>query len=552
MRGRLSPLWLSVVAFIMVAASSVGNCTNSTEALDKILAKYESDSAPGVEIVVVQNGKELYRRAAGLANVEYAIPITKDSVFHIASVSKHFTAFAACLLEQEGKLSLEDDVRKYLPELPSYSTKITLRNLATHTSGLRDFYDLSSLVGFTEADVSYQNQVLKLLFQQRHLTFQPGTKFEYGNSSFTLLGEVVSRVAKMPLSQFLKERVFEPLGMSKTQLVDDPEIIISNRAYSYYAPGGVLYKRLLGPVNVGSTGINSTADDLVRWSQNFENPKVGNSKIIQRMSERARLKDGTTLPYALGQEFKTYRGLTIAFHGGGDAGYRSYLIRVPDRNLTIVILSNSREFYPHDLAYAALDAFACGGPEIQKPGVAQFQTDLTPFEGDYELFPGTIVHLKSKQGKLYLQNFGDSQQIELPRLSKNEFAYPILPYSRFVFDHDRGFKWQLFDMTYPATRLSLRRFKPTLTSLKELVGTYYSTELRDEYTIQLVKGQLVASHRRNEDITLTPFQRDWLIGSADFFGKVIVLRDKKRRVSGLSVSAQRARNIRFDRVSARQ
>lgn len=332
--------------FILIgSASAIRVPQKTTDSLDKLVAKYDSQSGPGVEILVVQDGKELYRRSAGMASVEYGIPITKDSVFHIASVSKQFTAFAACLLEQEGKLKLDDDVRKYLPELPDYGTKITLRNLATHTSGLRDFYDLSAMVGFTEADVSSNGQILKLLFQQNHLNFTPGSKFEYGNSSYTMLGEVVSRVAKMPLPQFLAKRVFAPLGMNHTLVVDDPEIIVPNRAYSYYAPGGVLYKRLLGPVNVGSTGINSTADDLVRWSQNFENSTVGNSKIFARMSEHMKLRDGKVLSYALGQEFKNYRGVDIIFHGGGDAGYRSYLIRVPKKKLTVVVLSNSREFF---------------------------------------------------------------------------------------------------------------------------------------------------------------------------------------------------------------
>ena len=189
-----------VTGFLLTAvAASFGKTQAPTEKLDQIVAKYDTKTAPGIEILVVQDGKELYRRTAGLANVEYGVPITKDSVFHLASVSKQFTAFAACLLEQEGKLNMDDDVRKYLPELPDYGTKITLRNLATHTSGLRDFYDLNNLVGFTEADVSNNNQVLKLLFQQKQLNFKPGTKFQYGNSSFTLLGEVVSRVAKKPL-----------------------------------------------------------------------------------------------------------------------------------------------------------------------------------------------------------------------------------------------------------------------------------------------------------------------------------------------------------------
>ncbi len=427
-----------------------------TEKLDQIVAKYDTKTAPGVEILVVQDGKELYRRTAGMANVEFGVPITRDSIFHLASVSKQFTAFAACLLEQEGKLNMDDDVRKYLPELPNYGTKITLRNLATHTSGLRDYYALSSLVGLTEADVWYNSQVHKLLFQQKHLNFKPGTKFEYGNSSFTLLGEVVSRVAKKPLTEFLNERVFTPLGMTKTQLIDDPELIVPNRVSSYYTFSGVLFKSILGPVSVGSTGINSTADDLVRWSQNFENPKVGTLKLFQRMSQGV----AASGDYALGQEFKNYRGVKIAFHGGGDAGYRSYLIRVPDKKLTVVILSNSKEFFPHDLAYGALDTFLFNGPEPEKPKASFNPKLLANFVGDYEIFPGMIAHLTTENGKLYYQGYGEKDKMELPRVGDYDFNFPIFTYSRFTFKKSGNFKWQLFDMKYTGTRIKLKHFNP--------------------------------------------------------------------------------------------
>ncbi|MEI7577285.1 MAG: serine hydrolase domain-containing protein [Armatimonadota bacterium] len=536
---------------VLASATTLAGSQAPTDKLDQIVAKYDSKTGPGVEIFVVQDGKELYRRTAGMANVEYGIPITKESIFHIASVSKQFTAFAACLLEQGGKLNMDDDVRKYLPELPNYGTKITLRNLATHTSGLRDFYALNAMVGFTEADVSYNSQILKLLVQQKKLNFKPGTKFEYGNSSFTLLGEVVSRVAKKPLREFLNERVFTPLGMNNTQLVDDPELIIPNRAYSYYTQGGVLYKRLLGPVNVGSTGINSTADDLVRWSQNFENPKVGNQRIFQRMSERMKLTDGTQLGYALGQEFKNYRGVNVVFHGGGDAGYRSYLIRVPEKKLTVVVLGNSREFFPLDLAYSALDTFLFNGPAPEKPKPTFDPKLLAKFVGDYEIFPGNIVHLTTEKGKLYLQPYGDPNKMELPQVGEDEFDYPVFTHSRFTFGKSGNFKWQLFDIPYGGTRINLKPFKPAQANLKELVGTYYSPELRDEYTLSIVKGQLIAAHRRNEDITLMPIQRDWYHGSSYFFGKVIPTRDRKGRISGLRVSTQGASNILFKRVSPR-
>lgn len=551
-RPVFRPSHLLAACWLLISqACAAQSAVNPSDALDKQVAKFDGQVGPGVEVLVVQDGKELYRRCAGMANVEYRIPVSKDSIFHIASVSKQFTTFAVCLLEESGKLNWDDDVRKYLPELPDYGTKITLRNLATHTSGLRDFYDLSAMVGFAEADVSSHQQILRLLFQQKSLNFKPGTKFEYGNSSFTLLGEVVSRVAKKPLGEFLDESIFTPLGMTQSLVVDDPELIIPNRAYSYYSLGGVLYKRLLGPMNVGSTGINSTADDLVRWAQNFESPKVGTDKTMKRMAEQVVLSDGTRLGYALGQEFKTYRGLKIAFHGGGDAGYRSYLIRVPEKKLSIVVLGNSREFAPHDLAYGALDAFVFGGPAENKPPT-HFKPDLLgKFTGTYEILPGFVVHLTTDNGKLFLRNHGEINKMELPQTGDYEFNYPVYAYSKFIFNNSKNFRWQLFDMTYTGTRIGLKPFDPTKVNLKELVGTYYSPELKDEYTLSVINGRLVASHRRNEDIVLTPIQRDWFQGSTSFFAKVVPVRNSAGRVTGINVSAQRALNVHFKAVKTR-
>ncbi|MEQ1821436.1 MAG: serine hydrolase [Fimbriimonadaceae bacterium] len=295
----------------------------------------------------------------------------------------------------------------------------------------------------------------------------------------------------------------------------------------------------------------STADDLVRWSQNFENMTVGNNKILARMSERTKLVGGAVLSYALGQEFRNYRGLDIVFHGGGDAGYRSYLIRVPEKRFTVVVLSNSREFFPHDLAYGALDTFLCGGPTKKTQPLNLDPKVLARCVGDYEIFPGSIVRLSSQSGKLFLQSYGDSTKMELPRVANQEFNYPVYGYSKLIFDKSPNFKWRLFDMTYTGTRLHLKPFKPAQANLKELLGTYYSTELRDEYVLSIRKGQLVASHRRNEDIILTPIQRDWFHGSSDFFGKVIPIRNSAGRITGINVSAQRVRKLYFKRVAAR-
>ncbi len=229
---------------IAAAAASLAAQGDPGRRVDEIFRQWDKPATPGASVAIVQGGKLLYQKGYGIAHLEYDIPIAPDTIFHVASVSKQFTAMSIVLLEQDGKLSIDDDVHKYLPELPDYGHTIAIRNLLQHTSGIRDQWQTLGLAGWQLDDVITQKQILRMLFRQRELNFTPGSRYLYSNSGFTLLAEIVARVSGKPFPQFAEERIFHPLGMTRTHVHDDHQRIVHDRAYSYeMSPAAVVIVR---------------------------------------------------------------------------------------------------------------------------------------------------------------------------------------------------------------------------------------------------------------------------------------------------------------------
>jgi CubicO group peptidase (beta-lactamase class C family) len=337
-------LALTLLLFLASAPNSLFGQTECAGPVDAIFQPWSKPGTPGAAVAVMQHGKLVYEKGYGLANLEYDIPVTPQTVFHVASVSKQFTAMALVLLEQDGKLSLEDDVHKYLPELPDYGHPITLRQLLQHCSGIRDQWQTLALAGWRLDDVITQKQILRLLFQQKELNFVPGTSHLYSNGGYTLAAEVVTRVSGTPFPAFCLERIFRPLGMTHTHFHDDHRRIVHDRAYSYESTLASYQASPLNYANAGATSLFTTASDLVRWLDNFREPKVGGRTAINRMQEQAVLADGKKIDYALGLSMGRFRGLKTLSHGGGDAGYRSFVLWFPDQELGIAVVSGLASF----------------------------------------------------------------------------------------------------------------------------------------------------------------------------------------------------------------
>lgn len=322
--------------------------------VDSLLAEY--DGGPGVAIAVIRNGTVELRKGYGLANLEYRTPITPATVFNIASVSKQFTAFAIHLLVRDGRLSLDDDVTTYIPELPDYGHPIRIRHLLAHTSGLRDQAALLALAGWHAEDVVTTEQVIRLVSRQSALDFRPGTAFGYSNTGYTLLAETIARITGLRFAEYARRRIFEPLGMRSTVVLDDFHTVLDgHRAYSYERVGGTFVKRESHASTSGASGLMTSVDDLAKWIANFDRPVVGDARLIAEFNRISRLDDGRpviwsaspgdTTYHAKGQLHYSHRGRAVISHGGHDAAFRATLTRLPDAGLAVVTLSNN-EHYP--------------------------------------------------------------------------------------------------------------------------------------------------------------------------------------------------------------
>lgn len=373
--------------------------------LDGLCARWCTPGSPGAALAVVQDGKTVLAKGYGLANLEYAIPITPDTVFHSASISKQVTALAVLLLGDQGLLSVEDPVHVHLPELPDFGYPITIRHLLQHTSGLRDVTELLALAGWRPDDVITTEHILRLVMRQRELDFPPGTEFAYGNTGYVLLAQVVERVSGRSLRAFAHEHIFRPLGMDRTHFHDDYEEVVPNRAYSYApaAGGGGFRNSVLNYACVGSTSLFTTVADLARWIGNFEHPVVGTPDLLRRMQEPLRLNSGQTVGYGFGVGVGLHRGLRVVQHKGVDAGFRSHVCWFPDQHLGIVILANLSSIDAPSLALRAAEL--CLGLD-EEPAPTE-----SPGSGCLEPLPLREQQLQEYAGSYYSDELDTTYRI---------------------------------------------------------------------------------------------------------------------------------------------
>lgn len=530
------------------------------EMVDELFTPWDSDDTPGASVAVVRDGEIIYKKGYGMANLEYDIPNTPSTVFHIASVSKQFTAFSILLLEKDGKLSLDDDIRKYIPEVPDFGKTITLRHLATHTSGMRDQWNLLSMAGWRMDDVITKEHVLKLISKQKELNFNPGDEYLYCNTGFTLLAEVVARVSDQTFAEFTESRIFDPLKMNSTLFYDDHEKIVKNRAYSYYDGPKGFKKSVLSYANVGATSLFTTVEDLSLWSLNFAQPKVGDQAIIEKLNTLAVLNNGKTFGGALGQFVGKYKGLNEIQHGGADAGYRTYLTRFPDENFSVVVFSNSAQFNSGGMAHKVVDIYLKDkikeapkkeAPKEEKPGekVEIAPKTLATYKGKYELQPGFVITIKETEGGLEAQATGQPT-VKLAAISLTKFQVVGVP-ATLEFVPNDGEQVQVVKLAQGGQIMDANRIKEfdeKAVKLSDFTGEFYSDELATSYHFQVEDEKLVAKHSRLSDITLNPSKKDVFSGSAWYFGQIVFVRDGDGKITGCKVSNGRVRNLHFNKV----
>ena len=475
--------------------------------IDAIFQPWNNGKSPGAGVAVIQQGHVLFEKGYGVANLEYNVPIKTDTIFHVASVSKQFTAMAIILLERDGKLTIDDEIHKYLPELPDYGHPITIRNLLQHTSGIRDQWQTLCLAGWSMEDVITQDQILRVLFRQKELNFLPGTEHLYSNSGYTLAAEIVARVSGKPFPEFCAERIFKPLSMSHSHFHMDLHEIVPERAYSYSGGPGKFSADPLNYANAGATSLFTTATDLVKWLDNFREPKVGGPAAISRMLEQAVLTNGKKIDYALGVSVGKYRGLPTISHSGGDAGYRSYVCWYPDQQLGIAVVSNLGSF---DTAATA-----------NKVAAVYLESKMTT-ESKPATVTRTFVNVPEEKLKTYAG------------------VYPLPQIGHMLVVVAEGGK------LLAAVNEGERIEKPKAElDLKPYVGTYWSEELETQYSFSVIKGKLIATQIRHGNMDLVATSKDMFSTGWWFAPNVDFLRDKDGNIIAVNLGGGRTRAIRF-------
>lgn len=525
--------------------------------IDGIFSEWNRADSPGCSLSVIKDGKIVYEKGYGLANLEYGIPITPKTLFHVASVSKQFTAFAILLLEREGKLSLDDDIRKYLPYVPDFGRTVTIRNLLNHTGGLRDQWDLTSIAGWADEDVITQEQIERILSRQRELNFIPGDRHLYSNSGYTLLANIVEKVSGQPFCAYTKAHIFEPLGMKSSFFRLDQDMIIRDRSYSYAKDASGIFKNsILSYANVGATSLFSSASDMALWMDNFFTGKVGGREVIKEMTTQGILNDGKKISYCCGVVADEYRGLRRINHSGADAGYRSYVGVFPEEKLGIAVLCNLGPMSPDKLAMKVAELYLGSRMkkvvEYGKGSRVKLQPgDLKKFEGKYETDSLGVFSAEVKGDKLMLNSplIGEAELIPLSGKSFYvEGRNMPVTFKEDSTGHVIG--CIINEGSESAMEASaVHTLDLTEKDLRGYEGRYYSTELETLYTVTVEKGKLTLTNIHTGTLGLDASAKDRFCDDASGMMKILFERDGTGAVTGLRWSAWRSKNILFKKCT---
>ncbi len=381
--------------------------------MDALFADLDKPGRPGAAIGIYQGGRAEYLKGYGYADLEQGTRITPETVFNLASVSKHFTAFAIALLAREGKIDLDEDVRTYLPYMPDFGKRVTVNHLIHHTSGLRTSEILFELGGQEIGGTAHQAQIPNLASRQRELNFEPGSEYLYCNLAYSLLPEIVKAVSGRSFREFTTERMFKPLGMAHTLAQDDATEIIPKRAPSYESGGeGKPWVRSLENYDViGATGLMTSVQDLMKWAANFTHPVVGDARLIEQMGTTGKLNDGTPINYAFGLTREKYAGHEALAHTGSSAGYRTLFAYFPKKDFAVAILMNSPGDRDGPLQ-AIADLYLNGGPgtlPVKPTPVAPRADVMQAALGHYLSEYGAAVEISRDGDKLALASGGGSK-----------------------------------------------------------------------------------------------------------------------------------------------
>ncbi len=541
--------FVMALAFIFGFALRPAAADDRQEQVDRIFAAYAKGGSPGCAVGVIQDGNFVYRKGYGMASIELSVALTPEAVFYMGSVSKQFTAAAVVLAAEQGFLSLDDDVRKYIPELPDYGHVITLRQMLHHTSGFRDFLTLLVLAGRNAGEIHSEAEIIDLIARQKALNNNPGENWLYSNSNYYLLGVVVRRATKRSLNDFASETIFKPLGMTHTRFYDDHTLVLPSRVAAY-DPGRdstFLVDWSTSYDIVGAGGMMSTVDDMLLWDRNFYANKLGRGTLVKELQTRGVLNDGRPIGYALGLQLDTYGGLPIVEHDGALYGYRTGILRFPEQRFSVVCLCNLSSAGVGNLSRKVADIYLQKYLRTEataaQPSNAHNLPDPNQFAGKY-LDPNKHFAYTFTASGSDLMAWG----VNLRRIGPNQFQ-------------DLGTGTITFEGSGTDMKATLvmdgeaffagKRVEALQMSDQQIAayaGAYKSEELDVTYQFSVENGTLLLRRNWEPRMKLTPLTETEFECSE--LGLTIVFQtDASHRVTGLSLYEVNARDIRFDKVN---
>lgn len=528
--------------FLLLVSTANAQVPDTVTLVNKLFSRW-NNATPGGAVAISRGEKIIYNKAFGLADLEHSAPNTTETVFESGSVAKQFTAAAILLLASEGKLSLQDDIRRFVPEIPRYQAVISIQHLLNHTSGLKDWGSIAELNGWPRTTKVYSlDLALLIMARQGSTNFVPGLEYSYSNSNYSILTLIVERVSGQSLASFTAERFFKPLGMNHTQWRDNFREVISNRAIAYTRSGNG-YEQLMPFENVhGHGGLLTTTTDLLKWNSLLETPGIGGKQVLDWRIQKGKLSSGQEITYASGLVVDRFNGQVEISHSGATAGYRAWLAYYPQKKLTITLLSNDGSFNPtvagRDVARIFIGDVS--GKTKPSPLTTLPESDLKRYDGIYR----SIRHfdtqkLEYRDHKL-LSNGHELQASHRDTLNLDNMKWIFRKQGQIWVKSGAG-----DTMTY--IRVNPPNSNPA--ALLSLSGEYRSEEVDANYLVDIKDNKVWLQIKPNQPIELKPeFQDAFFAGGGLYEFK----RDKKGKVTGLQVSISRAERMAFTKMEKRK
>ncbi|MCA1575781.1 MAG: beta-lactamase family protein [Acidobacteria bacterium] len=540
-------LALAAIAFLSTTTSAqvpdkAKVVAGAERAFEKVTKAYVAP-APGCAAAVSLNGEVVFEKAFGLADLEHNVSNTTQTIFESGSVAKQFTAAALVLLQQDGKLSLDDPVRKYIPELPDYGAPLTIRHLLNHTAGLRDWGTVLSLTGAGRGErVITQDLALDVITHQRALDFTPGSEFSYSNSGYNLAAIIVERVSKQKFPAFVEERLFKPLGMKNSSWRDDYQRIVPGRAQAYSRPGNGPWRLNMPFMNVyGNGGMLTTVGDWMKWNAMLDSHSLG-APLVNALETRGVLNDGRKISYALGLTVGTYKGLKDVSHGGATAGYQTFLARYPEKKVSVGVMCNGTSPSAGGIATSITDEIFGPFPETPQTEAAKISED------ELNKFVGIWRNKKTHGPARFVVENGVSRWrgARLVPMGGGQFTADGNQL-KFTLDKDgKPLSAETVDSNGEVTRFVLEKeWTPAPADLTSFKGDWFSEEAGATITVAVEGDKAFIKQRPATSLPMQPLYTDHFIvqGNTIWF-----TRDKNGKVDGMHVGASRMRDMPFVRV----